>query len=228
MKPQLFVGSSTESLNIAHVIQEELEHDADVTVWNQGIFELTNYTLDSLQDCIEETDYGLFVFTPDDISIIREKENKVVRDNVIFELGLFIGRIGKERTFILIPSGHENFHFPSDLLGITPATYNSQRPDGNLRAAVGPACSKIRKAMSRFGSRIHEKTEVIPKNFLDAIEFAAKTHPEDHIRIACARAVWSYRPVRAIPILEDARNDMSEEVRNHANDLLLKYPSKVV
>jgi len=151
MKPRLFIGSSVESLGIAYAVQEGLEHFAEVTVWTQGIFELSKYTMESLLDALDETDFGLFVFTPDDITRIRGKELETVRDNVVFELGLFIGSLGKERCFIITPRNSEDFHLPSDLLGLTPATFDADRKDENYNAAVGPACSRIHKAMSKIG-----------------------------------------------------------------------------
>jgi hypothetical protein len=152
VKPSVFVGSSTESLEIAYSIQENLEYNAEVAVWTQGIFELSKYSLDSLLDALDAADFGVFVFSPDDISVIRGKEHATVRDNVVFELGLFIGRLGKERNFIVLPHGHEETpHLPTDLLGLTPALYEPNRQDGNLRAALGPACSKLSKAFTKLG-----------------------------------------------------------------------------
>lgn len=152
MKPSVFVASSTESLEIAYSIQENLEYSAEVTVWTQGIFELSKYSLDSLLDALDTIDFGVFVFSPDDISIIRGKEHATVRDNIVFELGLFIGRLGKERNFIILPHGNEEApHLPTDLLGLTPALYEPNRQDNNLRAALGPACSKISKAFTKLG-----------------------------------------------------------------------------
>lgn len=76
MKPKLFIGSSVESLGIAYAIQENLEFTTEVTVWSQGIFELSKFSLDSLLDAVEVSDFGVFVFSPDDISIIRGVEKK--------------------------------------------------------------------------------------------------------------------------------------------------------
>ena len=152
MKPDVFVGSSTESLPIAYAIQESLEHLAEVTVWSQGIFELSKYSLDSLLDALDAADFGVFVFAPDDVSVIRGKKKGSVRDNVIFELGLFVERLSKERSFIVLPRGAEDaLHLPTDLLGITPALFDGSRQDGNLVAALGPACSKITRAISKLG-----------------------------------------------------------------------------
>jgi hypothetical protein len=152
LKPSLFIGSSTESLEVAYAIQENLEHVAEVTVWTQGIFELLKYSLDSLLEALNAADFGIFVFAPDDVSTIRGAEKGSVRDNVIFELGLFVGQLGKERSFIVLPRGSEDYlHFPTDLLGLTPALFNADRKDSNLCAALGPACSKLTKAIGKQG-----------------------------------------------------------------------------
>jgi len=74
-------------------------------------------------DSLDDFDFGIFVFSPDDIVKMRGQEFQSARDNVLFELGLFIGRLGKERGIILLPRGQEDFHLPTDLLGITPGTY---------------------------------------------------------------------------------------------------------
>jgi hypothetical protein len=159
MRPRIFIGSSIESLDISYAIQENLEHFADVTVWDQSIFDLSKYALDSLIDTLDKNDFGTFVFSPDDLAVIRNQEKQIPRDNVIFELGLFIGRLGKERCFIIIPRGHKDFHSPTDLAGLTTATFEPNRQDRNLNAALGPACNKIKKVVDKFGIIKGQKNE---------------------------------------------------------------------
>jgi hypothetical protein len=152
MKPRIFIGSSTESLEVAYSIQENIERFAEVTVWTQGIFEPSKYVLESLVDQLEMSDFGIFVLAPDDVSIVCGQEKKSVRDNIIFELGLFIGKLGKDRNILILPRGtEESLHFPTDLLGLIPVLYDPDRQDGNLRAALGPACNKIYNVCSKFG-----------------------------------------------------------------------------
>lgn len=84
---------------------------------------------------------------------LRKKEYMVPRDNVIFELGLFMGRLGPDRTFMVIPRGTKvkDMHLPTDLLGITTADYDPDRYDKNWLAALGPACNKIRRQIDNKG-----------------------------------------------------------------------------
>ncbi|MGB7990125.1 MAG: nucleotide-binding protein [Candidatus Methylophosphatis roskildensis] len=167
-RPSLFVASSTEQLALAYAVQQELEHDADPTVWKQGIFKASQSSLVSLLQQLGTFDFGVFVFAPDDVTSMRGTASTTVRDNVIFELGLFIGRLSAERCFIVVPRGVEGLHLPTDLIGFTPLEYHADRSDGNLRAALGPACNDVRDAVKKLGARnpSAEFPDKLPKDTL--------------------------------------------------------------
>ena len=150
MKPKVFVASSVEGLNVAYPIQVNLQHDADLTIWSQGVFSLSETSLDSIINALDASDFGVFVFSPDDETKMRGNVSDAVRDNVLFELGLFVGRIGKRRCFIVMPD-NVNLHIPTDLIGVTPATYSGERDISEISASLGPACHAIREEMKKHG-----------------------------------------------------------------------------
>lgn len=149
-KPRLFIASSVESLSIAEAVNVNLDHDFEITIWKNGTFKLSSSTIDDLVEKSSSVDFALFIFAPDDISSIRSRQNHAVRDNVIFEMGLFVGAIGKSRSFILKPRDVE-MHLPTDLLGVTPADYDATRSDGDLVSATNRACSLIKSEVERLG-----------------------------------------------------------------------------
>ncbi len=151
-QPRLFVGSSTEGLSIAYAVQENLEFDAETTVWKQGVFKPTRQTLADLVAAMQTTDFAAFVFNADDVLNMRGKDYPVTRDNVVFELGLFIGHLGADRCFLIQARGLDPLHLPSDLLGLTALTFEPERSDGNLVAALGTACNQIRRSMREAAS----------------------------------------------------------------------------
>jgi len=115
MKPRIFIGSSTEGLDIANYILSEMKNDFECILWNDGeVFgENTSY-LDSLLKAASMFDFGILLATKDDKTFKRLKHFDVPRDNIVFEFGLFIGRLGKNRAFVIQENGLE---LPSDLLG---------------------------------------------------------------------------------------------------------------
>ena len=159
MKPRVFVGSSSEQVDTAYEIQRNLERACEATVWDQGVFQLTSNTLDDLMAVLDRTDFGIFVFGRDDLTTIRNMEYQSTRDNVVFELGLFVGKLGKARTFFVMPREREGFRLPSDLVGITPAEFDETRED--RQAALGPACSAIRQRIGQLGIRADRLTQPI-------------------------------------------------------------------
>ena len=63
--------------------------------------------LSSLLGVLRSFEFAAFVFTPDDIARLRGRDVLIARDNVVFEVGLFMGALGAERVFFIIPRGNE-------------------------------------------------------------------------------------------------------------------------
>lgn len=153
-KPNVFIASSVEGLSVAEAVNIKMEYDAQVKQWDNA-FDLSSVTITSLIKRAKETEFGIFVFHPDDKTIIRENEYSSVRDNVLLELGIFIGSLGIERCFVLIPKSKENeFRLPTDLAGITITNYDDQLED--KVDAVATSCAKIKQAIKKINSSENE------------------------------------------------------------------------
>lgn len=150
--PVLFIGCSAESLEIAEELELGLKHvEVNVLIWKNGVFTASDVVIDKLQTIVNETDFALFVFSPDDKVESRRMEYNAPRDNTIFELGLFMGKLERNRTFILKET-KSDVKIPSDLLGITELTYIVKK-GGNLTTALSPVCTEIRKKIKELGTR---------------------------------------------------------------------------
>ncbi len=148
--PSLFIGSSSEGLDFARAVRADLGSDAEVTIWNEGFFALGQTFIESLVNALPRFDFAVLVLTPDDLVVSRQSESLGPRDNVLFELGLFMGRLGRSRTFVLHQASSV-LKMPSDLAGVVTARYDWPRQDNNHRAAVGAACDGIRQAIRDLG-----------------------------------------------------------------------------
>jgi len=76
-----------------------------------------------------DLNFAIILLSPDDIAYSKNKpqEDKEfrARQNVIFELGFFVGKLGREHVFILCKE-EENFEIPSDYSGICYTPYDNK------------------------------------------------------------------------------------------------------
>lgn len=117
MNPRIFIGSSREGLKIAEYIKYKLTREEfEVFIWTDDVFKANNSVLETLLKEASLFDFGILVATKDDYTVKRNEEFQTARDNVVFEFGLFLGRLGTNRAFVLQEKGTE---LPSDLYGVT-------------------------------------------------------------------------------------------------------------
>jgi hypothetical protein len=157
-KPKLFIGSSQKNLRVAKILAEGLEECAEVNVWNEGIFGLNQGFLEELLSKLQEYDFAVFILASDDMVISKEETKPSPRDNVLFESGLFMGVLGRARTFLVYDEAVE-LKIPSDLAGVTLASYDGALIQGtNAASAVRKACRLISDCItaSRFPHLVGE------------------------------------------------------------------------
>ncbi len=159
-KPSVFIGSSSEGLEFARAARGLLDQDAEVTVWDEGFFRPGSTFIETLVNALPRFDYAILVLTPDDLVTSRDVESFGPRDNIIFELGLFMGYLGRSRTFIL-HQANTDLRIPSDLAGVTTAPYDWPRADKNYKSAVGAACDSIREVVRDLGLSEAKATKAI-------------------------------------------------------------------
>lgn len=154
---RVFIGSSREGLSIAKEIQSGLAHErAIVEIWTQRVFGASQATIGSLEAKAKATDFAVLVLSPDDVAQIREEREVIPRDNVVFESGLFMGVLGRGRTYMIGPRGSD-IKLPTDLLGVTTLDYREGN-DIDISARLGPVCTQIGKCIRMIGSKLEDSS----------------------------------------------------------------------
>lgn len=150
-RPKLFIGSSAEGLDYAKALQVNLDRACEVTIWSQGVFGLSGGTLEQLVEFIQTMDFGVLIVTPDDLIESRGKKSFAARDNVLLELGICIGTLGRERSF-LIHDRSTDIKLPSDLAGITIGSFEPHSTN-NASASIGAASTLVESSVRLLGIR---------------------------------------------------------------------------
>ena len=121
-KMEIFLGSSSEAADYMVEIAAHLEKmGTSALMWNspgKGIFVASSNTIDALIDITKRVQAAVFIFNADD-KIWNDKSalnGYTVRDNVLFEYGLFMGALGKDKVCFVCKGNPKEV---SDLKGIT-------------------------------------------------------------------------------------------------------------
>jgi predicted nucleotide-binding protein len=152
-RPVLFIGSSAERRDIAQEIRDGLSYENLLPkVWTDDLFRPSATSIENLERQLEAADFAAMVITPDDMVTSRHRKKPAPRDNIIWEHGLFLGGLGRERVYIVKPRGVD-LKLPYDLFGVTPLEYDPCGTTSDLRARLGPVINGILKEINRLGPK---------------------------------------------------------------------------
>lgn len=148
-KIRVFIGSSSEAKErgLTNRLVAEMADHFDVHPWyeafSQGLF-----TLEVLLEEVSKADAALLIFTADDDRQWRGEIDKVTRDNVVLEYGLFVAKLGRERVWIL---EEEGVGLPTDVLGITTFKFQTAQGSGQ-NAKLSMSVAKMRQKWAALPS----------------------------------------------------------------------------
>ncbi|WP_440657811.1 TIR domain-containing protein [Ensifer adhaerens] len=149
-KVRVFIISSAEALPVARLVRNAFEHDPFLTtIWTDGVFRVANYTLQDLEAEVDDSDFAVAIAHADDLTESRGKDWPSPRDNVVFELGLFMGKLGRQRAILMEPR-EEKVKLPSDLSGITTIPYRFETGK-DASSLIAPACDRLRQHIIGLG-----------------------------------------------------------------------------
>jgi CRP/FNR family transcriptional regulator, cyclic AMP receptor protein len=142
--PRVFIASSSEALGMARALKADLiKSKLDVKIWTDGIFTPGITNIEALEKELKVADFAAVILSDDDKVFSRWRLKRAPRDNLILELGLFMGAIGRQRAIMIHPRSRK-VKLPTDLLGVTPISYNNSDMAGvaksmqSLIASLGP------------------------------------------------------------------------------------------
>ena len=106
----------TSKLGLKDYLQNTLKLPEPIILHQQANKGRT--VIEKFEECSANIDVAFVLLTPDDIGGLPEGEKRErARQNVIFELGFFVGRFGrKSGRIIVLHKG--NLEIPSDLAGV--------------------------------------------------------------------------------------------------------------
>jgi predicted nucleotide-binding protein len=128
-----------------------LEPHVFSTIWSDGVFFAGGYPLEALEKAVSESDFAVAIAQADDVIRSRSKMQPTLRDNVLFELGLFMGKLTRHRAILVHPRVSK-LKLPSDLHGLTLLSYALGTP-ADLTDRLNPVAEEIVKIVKLYGVR---------------------------------------------------------------------------
>ena len=207
MKPRIFIGSSSEGLGVAKRIKKFFTPDYNCYLWTDDIFKNNESFLDTLIKSASLFDFSFMVFAADDLISVRGEIFEEPRDNVLFEYGLFLGRVGIDRAFVI---AEDAANLPSDLLGITVTRYSTTISDDGVKVAT----PSLEEGLTKLKRQTDENLRLGHLGLLPST-VAAISYFDNFVRIT---AEW---------IMENTPNLTVEGKEYHRGMLYIKIPDNL-
>ncbi|HEV2859666.1 MAG TPA: nucleotide-binding protein [Pyrinomonadaceae bacterium] len=140
---KIFIGSSEKNIGVARAVAKVLNRNGcgGAEVWDEVVAKLGKSFLETLVEIRGDYDFAVMIWASDDVTESKGTTVGSPRDNVVFECGLFMGALGRERVFVVHDKAAK---IPSDFAGITLAPYDGARAaGGEVEGALLDACSDI-------------------------------------------------------------------------------------
>ena len=113
---------SLDKVFIVHGKDKEMKQNVKLMLLN---LDLKPIILHEKFENYSDVGYAIILLTPDDKGRLKKKQTLKdrARQNVVFEFGFFVGKLGRDHVFILYKES-ESFEKPSDIDGLLYCDYD--------------------------------------------------------------------------------------------------------
>ena len=177
-KLRIFVASSSEAKIEDQFIRGILEdNNIKVITWKE-VFHTGEFNLESLLNITEQIHGAIIILTCDDALWYREASNMAPRDNILFEMGLFMKALGRKHTALIFCENEkgEMPKSPTDILGLNVIYFENDKKAKNtikletwlhqFKQISHPMYFHLNDAVSILKENFHR----IPESWIDEIK----------------------------------------------------------
>jgi hypothetical protein len=132
-KSKIFIASSERTHDFAAMLRDELNKAeyCEANTWKDAIGTAgAQAKIEALEQWIKEYDFAVIIFSKVDMLVKESGEDMKTRDDCVFEAGLFMAAIGRNRCCLI--SSVEKNDLPSDIGGITLLKFTEPDNLGNI------------------------------------------------------------------------------------------------
>jgi len=177
-KLKVFVASSLEAKQDDQFIRGILENNNINAVTWKDIFHTGEFGLESLLNITEQVHGAIIISTCDDKIWYRGKESMAPRDNVLFEMGLFIKALGLKHVALVFCKNEkgESPKIPTDINGLNVIFFDKDKTAVNeislerwihkFKQVSHPMYFHLSDAVSILKDNFHK----IPDSWIDEIK----------------------------------------------------------
>jgi CRP-like cAMP-binding protein len=149
--PKLLIAGTRPTLALVEPLGGLLRPEIAAASWANDQAEMASDMVDALESLVAGTDFVLLAVGPVDDLATRLTPAYTLKEKLSFELGLFVGFLGRSRVFVAVPSGLERL-LPTGLLETPPMVLPDQMAYGRADALASVAAT-IRSVVERLGPR---------------------------------------------------------------------------